>query len=115
MAWPPEFRAATKATCPRTLTAWPTTSAPYGLAGLVSATGVNVYDSAVRSSSASTVSRCSASRRRGQGRRRARAAGELGRREFRIEESHISHHLLLTGVCDRMVTALSARRPFAGA
>src|SRR5687767_14541790 len=108
MAWPPEFRAATKATCPRSLTAWPTTSAPYGLSGLVSATGVNVYESIARSSRASTLSRHAGGRSAGEGRGRGRARAELGVRERRIEESHMSHHLLPKAVCRRMVTPVAA-------
>src|SRR5438874_3463774 len=113
MAWPPDFRAATKATCPRSLTAWPTGRAAYGLPAPVSAMGVNVYESSDRSSRGSTVSRTAAGRKPGAGWRRVRARAELGVRERRIEESDIGHHLLLKEVCDRMVTALTARRPCA--
>jgi hypothetical protein len=41
---------------------------------------------------------------------------EFGPREFRIEESHMIHDLLLKAVCHRMATAtIPARRPSAGA
>src|SRR5690242_9636193 len=111
MAWPPDFRSATKATCPRSLTAWPTPSAEYGLSGPVSAMGVTVYESTIRSSSASTVSWQDAGCRRGE-ERRARA--ELGRRAFRIEENHMNHDLLPKTVCQWTATT-PARRPCAGA
>src|SRR5438034_9050267 len=105
MAWPPDFRTATKATCPRSLIAWPTASPLYGLPGLVSAMGVNVYESNIRSSRASRVSRRAAGCWCGQGWRRVRVRGEVGLREFRIEESHIIYHLLLKAACPRMATA----------
>src|SRR5437868_9878020 len=114
MASPPDFRSATKATCPRSLNAFPTGSPLYGLPGLVSAMRVNVYESNIRSSRASRVSRRAIGRWRGEGRRRVRVWGELGLREFRIEENHIIHDLLLKAVCHRMATAtLPARRPSA--
>src|SRR5207302_1301146 len=59
-----------------------------------------MHDGTVRSSSASRVGRRGAGRWRGEGRRRVRVWGELGLREFRIEESHIVHDLLLKAVRD---------------
>src|SRR5947207_6191849 len=116
MAWPPDFRSATKATCPRSFIAFPTGSPLYGLPGLVSAMDMNVYDSNIRSSRASRVNRRAAGRWPGEGRRRVRVWGELGLREFRIEESHINHDLHLKAVCRRMATAtFPARRPSTGA
>src|SRR5919204_3667107 len=102
MASPPDFRSATKATCPRSLIAFPTASPLYGLPGLVSAMGVNVYESNIRSSRASRVNRRPVSRWRGEGRRRVRVWVELGLRIFRTEERHIGHDLLPEAACDRM-------------